>query len=137
MSAPLGAGSKVGEYVIEAEIGRGGMGVVYRARQEGLDRLVALKVIAPEMAGDVTFRGRFDRESRLAASIEHPHAVPLYEAGEADGTVFIAMRLIEGDDLRALLRSDSWLEPERAAKLIDQIAGALECRAGGRPPPVA
>jgi YVTN family beta-propeller protein len=126
MNAPLGAGSRVGEYVIEEEIGRGGMGVVYRARHDRLDRLVALKVIAPEMAGDVTFRGRFDRESRLAASIEHPHAVPLYEASEADGTVFIAMRLIDGQDLRSILRGESWLEAERAAALMDQVGGALD-----------
>ena len=78
MSGPLGADSRVGEYVIEAEIGRGGMGVVYRARQARLERAVALKVIAPNMAQDATFRGRFDRESRLAASIEHPNAVPVY-----------------------------------------------------------
>ena len=126
MSGALGPDSRVGEYVIEAEIGRGGMGVVYRARQERLDRLVALKVIAPNMAQDVTFRGRFDRESRLAAAIEHPNAVPLYEAGEADGVVFIAMRLIDGTDLKALLRKDNWLEAERASNLIDQTAGALD-----------
>ena len=130
MSGPLGADSRVGEYVIEAEIGRGGMGVVYRARQARLERAVALKVIAPNMAQDATFRGRFDRESRLAASIEHPNAVPVYEAGEADGVVFIAMRLIEGTDLRALLRKESWLEAERAATLIDQVAGALDAAHG-------
>ena len=130
MSGPLGADSRVGDYVIEAEIGRGGMGVVYRARQARLERAVALKVIAPNLAHDPTFRGRFDRESRLAASIEHPNAVPVYEAGEADGVVFIAMRLIEGTDLRALLRKESWLEAERAATLIDQVAGALDAAHG-------
>ncbi len=130
MSGPLGADSRVGDYVIEAEIGRGGMGVVYRAHQTRLDRAVALKVIAPNLAHDPTFRGRFDRESRLAASIEHPNAVPVYEAGEADGVVFIAMRLIEGTDLRALLRKESWLEAERAATLIDQVAGALDAAHG-------
>jgi DNA-binding beta-propeller fold protein YncE len=126
MSGPLGADSRVGDYMIEAEIGRGGMGVVYRARHERLERAVALKVIAPNLAEDPTFRGRFDRESRLAASIEHPNAVPVYEAGDADGLVFIAMRLIEGTDLGALLRERSWLEAERAATLIDQVAGALD-----------
>lgn len=126
MTGPLGSGSRVGEYVIEAEIGRGGMGVVYRARHVRLERLVALKVIAPNLAQDATFRSRFDRESRLAASIEHPNAVPVYEAGEDDEVVFIAMRLIEGTDLRALLRKESWLEAERAATMIDQVAGALD-----------
>jgi YVTN family beta-propeller protein len=130
MSGPLGVDSRVGEYVIEAEIGRGGMGVVYRARHQRLERAVALKVIAPNLAEDPTFRGRFDRESRLAASIEHPNAVPVYEAGESDGVVFIAMRLIEGTDLRALLRKESWLEAERAATLIDQVAGALDAAHG-------
>ncbi|MBM3667116.1 MAG: hypothetical protein FJW90_06480 [Actinobacteria bacterium] len=126
MSAHLGAGARVGDYVIEAEIGRGGMGVVYRAHQERLGRAVALKVIAPSMAGDAVFRSRFDRESRLAAAIEHPNAVPIYEAGEDDGVVFIAMRLIDGTDLRSLLAREEWLEAERAAGLIDQVAGALD-----------
>jgi serine/threonine-protein kinase len=126
MSAPLGAGARVGDYVIEGELGRGGMGVVYRARQERLGRMVALKVIAPNMAGDAIFRSRFDRESRLAAAIEHPNAVPVYEAGESEGVVFIAMRLIDGTDLRALLTEEEWLEPARAAGLTDQVAAALD-----------
>jgi DNA-binding beta-propeller fold protein YncE len=103
------------------------MGVVYRATQERLGRPVAVKVIAPEFARDETFRRRFDRESELAASIEHPNAVPIYEAGEADdGTVYIAMRLIEGTDLAALLTREGWLEPDRAVGLIEQVASALD-----------
>jgi YVTN family beta-propeller protein len=124
---PLSPGSRVGPYVVEAELGRGGMGVVYVATEERLGRRVALKVIAPELARDATFRRRFERESRLAAATEHPHAVPVYEAGEAgDGTVYISMRLIDGTDLRALLAAEQWLEPGRAARLVDQVAGALD-----------
>ncbi len=107
-------------------IGRGGMGVVYLATDEELDRRVALKVIAPERASDHQFRRRFERESKLAASIEHPHVVTVYEAGEAAGTVYIAMRYIEGTDLGALLEAEGWLEPERAARLVAQVAGALD-----------
>jgi YVTN family beta-propeller protein len=127
MAEALSAGSRLGSYRIEGVIGRGGMGVVYRATQERLGRPVAVKVIAPELARDPTFRRRFDRESELAASIEHPNAVPIYEAGEsADGTLYIAMRLIEGTDLAALLAKEGWLEPDRAARLVEQVAGALD-----------
>jgi len=103
------------------------MGVVYRATQERLGRPVAIKLIAPHLARDPKFRRRFDRESALAASIEHPNAVPIYEAGEApDGTLFIAMRLIDGTDLAALLSKMQWLEPARAARIVEQVAGALD-----------
>jgi YVTN family beta-propeller protein len=127
MAEALGAGSRLGSYLIDGVIGRGGMGVVYRATQERLGRPVAIKVIAPELARDARFRRRFDRESELAASIEHPNAVPIYEAGEApDGTVYIVMRLIEGTDLSALLAAEQWLEPGRATTLVEQVAGALD-----------
>jgi DNA-binding beta-propeller fold protein YncE len=123
----LSGGSKLAGYRIESVIGRGGMGVVYLATHERLERRVALKLIAPERAADNTFRRRFLRESRLAASIEHPNAVPVYEAGEADdGTVYIAMRYVEGTDLRALLAAEGWLEARRAAGLVAQVAGALD-----------
>ena len=126
MVEPLQAGTQLGEYRIEAVIARGGMATVYRATHERLERRVALKVIVPELARDPAFRRRFERESRLAASIEHPHAVPVYEAGEVEDVLYIAMRYIEGTDLRALLASESWLEPGRAARLTSQIAGALD-----------
>jgi YVTN family beta-propeller protein len=127
MAEALGVGSRLGSYVVEGVIGRGGMGVVYRATQDRLGRRVAIKVIAPELARDPDFRRRFDRESELAASIEHPNAVPIYEAGEGpDGIVYIAMRLIEGTDLGALLSQEQWLETPRAASLIEQVAGALD-----------
>ena len=113
-------------YRIEAVAGRGGMGVVYRAVQEGLERPVALKLIAPELARDQEFRARFVRESRLAASLDHPHVIPVYEAGEEDGSLFIAMRWVEGPDLRELVVERGPLAPAAAAALVAQVAGALE-----------
>ena len=118
-------GEQLGGYRIESVIGRGGMGVVYLAEQVRLERKVALKVITPELAHDAAFRTRFERESRLAASIDHPNVVPVYEAGEVDGLLYIAMRHVRGTDLRALL-ADGPLDPDRAAALIGQIAAALD-----------
>jgi YVTN family beta-propeller protein len=126
MAEPPGTGATFAGYAIEREIGRGGMGVVYLAAHERLDRRVALKLISPGQAGDRLSRERFIRESRLAAAIEHPHAVPIYEAGEEDGTLFIAMRYVEGTDLRKLLADEQWLAPDRTASLLADIAGALD-----------
>jgi serine/threonine protein kinase len=119
-------GTVIGGYRIEAGIGRGGMGVVYRAEQLGLGRQVAVKLIAPEFAEDPDFRQRFERESRLAASIEHPNVIPVHEAGEVDGVLYIAMRYVEGTDLRALLQGQGRLEPPRAAYIVSQVAAALD-----------
>src|SRR4051794_14401897 len=102
------------------------MGVVYRATQLGLDRTVALKVVAPAFAHDEEFRARFQRESKLAASIEHPNVIPVYEAGEHDGTLFLAMRFVDGTDLKSLLTREGRLEPLRAARFVGQIAAALD-----------
>jgi serine/threonine protein kinase len=113
-------------YRVEAVAGRGGMGVVYRAFQPGLERTVALKVIAPDRARDREFRERFVRESRLAASLDHPNVVPVYEAGERDDQLFIAMRWVEGTDLRRLLRESGALPPRLAATIVAQVAGALD-----------
>jgi serine/threonine protein kinase len=113
-------------YRIEAAVGRGGMGVVYRATQLALERPVAIKLIATERAQDPVFRSRFERESRLAASIEHVNVIPVYEAGEDDGLLYIVMRLVEGVDLAQLLEHDGSLEPARAARLVGQLAGALD-----------
>ena len=95
----LRVGTVLAGYRIEGLAGRGGMGVVYVAEHVHLGRRVALKVLAPELAADASFRERFIRESRLAARIEHPNAIPVYDAGEADGVLYIAMRLVEGTDL--------------------------------------
>jgi hypothetical protein len=111
---------------IEGVAGRGGMGVVYRAIQIDLDRPVALKVIAAHLAEDESFRERFVAESRAAAAIDHPHVLPIYYAGESEGTLYIAMRLVEGEDLRHLIRAAGSVDPRRAARIVDQVAGALD-----------
>jgi DNA-binding beta-propeller fold protein YncE/predicted Ser/Thr protein kinase len=119
-------GSEVAGYRIEALIARGGMGVVYRATHLGLDRPVALKVIARELADRGGFRERFLRESRLAARLEHPSVVPVYDSREVDGELIVAMRLINGGDLRRLLDREGPLPPDRALDLLGQVADALD-----------
>jgi DNA-binding beta-propeller fold protein YncE len=129
---PLAPGVEVAGYRIEAVIGRGGMGVVYRAVELELGRVVALKVIAPELVEEPTVRERFLREARTAASIEHPNVIPVYAAGERDGTAYLVMRFVAGHDLRTLVRRETALEPARAAALIGRLADALDAihRAG-------
>ena len=124
--AELAPGSQFGGYRIEAIAGRGGMGVVYRATQPALERTVALKLITPYFADDPEFRERFKRESRLAASIEHPNVIPVYEAGEHDGVLFLAMRYVEGTDLGSLLEREGRLDPLRAARFVAHLAAALD-----------
>ncbi len=114
------------EHRIEGVAGRGGMGVVYRATQLGLGRTVGLKVITPALAGDEEFRRRFVAESRATASIEHPNVLPVHDAGERDGVLYIVMRYVDGPDLRALVRAEGRLDPDRAAHVVAQIAGALD-----------
>jgi Protein kinase domain len=111
---------------IETVAGRGGMGIVYRATQLSLGRPVALKLIAPEHAADDDFRERFQRESRMAAAIDHPNVIPVYEAGEEDGRLYIVMRWVEGTDLHRMLRSEGKVDPVRAAEIVNQVAGALD-----------
>ena len=123
----LSTGSLLGDFRVERELGRGGMGVVYQAAQVSLERPVALKVIAPELAGSDGFRERFVRESRLAASLDHPNVIPVYAAGEYDGVLYIAMRYVEGTrpwrpDLAAMVPST----PRRAAGIAAQVASALD-----------
>jgi predicted Ser/Thr protein kinase len=124
--ADLTAGSSFAGYRIEGIAGRGGMGVVYRARDEGLDRVVALKFIAPELASAPGFRERFTAESKTAASLDHPNVIPIYQAGEHEGMLFLAMRYVDGEDLRTELQREGRLEPERAARIVAQIAAALD-----------
>jgi Protein kinase domain/SnoaL-like domain len=111
---------------IEAVAGRGGMGVVYRATQLGLDRAVALKLVAPERAADANFRARFERESRVAAAIEHPNVIPVYGAGEEDGRLYLLMRWVPGTDLQALIRRTGRLDPVHAANIVAQVAAGLD-----------
>jgi serine/threonine-protein kinase len=124
--ADLALGDEVAGYRIDARLARGGMGVVYRATHLGLDRPVALKVIARELAGDASFRERFLRESRLAARLDHPAVVPVFDSREVDGELIVAMRLVEGGDLRGLIDRDGPLPPARATALLGQIAEALD-----------
>ena len=124
--AELAAGTVFAGHRIESVAGRGGMGVVYRATQLALDRTVALKVIAPGLLEDQTVRNRFVRESKVAASIDHPNVIPIYYAGEEDGIAYIAMRYVAGDDVRSLVRREGQLDPERAARLVAQVGAALD-----------
>jgi YVTN family beta-propeller protein len=126
VTANLPIGSELLGYRIEALLGRGGTSVVYRAEHLRLKRKVALKLLAPELAEDARFRERFLRESELAASLDHPHIVPIYDAGEAEGQLYIAMRFFAGGDLRKLLREEGRLEPARALVLLAQVAEALD-----------
>jgi ABC-type branched-subunit amino acid transport system substrate-binding protein/tRNA A-37 threonylcarbamoyl transferase component Bud32 len=129
-SGALGTETTVGraflDYSIEEPIGQGGMGVVYAAQDERLKRKVALKLMAPELALDERFRERFTRESELAMSLEHPNVVPIHDAGESDGRLYLVMRRVEGTDLRALLSAEGALEPDRALAIVRQIAQALD-----------
>jgi ABC-type transport system substrate-binding protein/class 3 adenylate cyclase/tRNA A-37 threonylcarbamoyl transferase component Bud32/DNA-binding beta-propeller fold protein YncE len=122
----LNVGTVVGGYRIESVLGHGSMGTVYSALDVSLERRVALKILIPELARDERFRERFFRESKLAASLEHPHIVPIHAAGEVDGVLYLAMRYVDGRDLSGLLESLGRLDPERAVRILGQIAGALD-----------
>jgi serine/threonine-protein kinase len=119
-------GSTVGGYLLEEQIGQGGMAVVFRALDERLKRTVALKILAPALAGDEAFRQRFIRESRTAASVDDPHIIPVYEAGDKDGVLFIAMRYVGGGDVRTLINRESPLDPSRVAAIVSPAASALD-----------
>jgi serine/threonine-protein kinase len=128
----LSPGAEFAGCRIEAVAGRGGMGVVYRATELSLGRPVALKLLTPERARDEEFRERFQRESRMAAAIDHPNVIPVYAAGEHDGSLYLVMRYVSGTDLHALLRDSGALSPARAADIVAQVAAALDAahRAG-------
>jgi len=119
-------GAEIGGYRIESLIARGGMGLVFRATDLELGRTAAVKVLAPELAEDEQFRNRFLRESRLAAAIDHPHVLPVYRAGEAEGVLYIAMRYVDGTDLASLFAREAPLPPETVLLLVSQIAAALD-----------
>src|SRR6202030_2859742 len=120
------AGSRIAGYRLEEQIGRGGMAVVFRAQDERLNRQVALKVLAPALVADDDFRHRFIRESRAAAAVDDPHIIPVYEAGEADGVLFIAMRHVSGGSVRDLLQREGPLPAARVAAIISPLASALD-----------
>jgi serine/threonine protein kinase/WD40 repeat protein len=119
-------GSLLAGYRLEAKVGAGGMAVVYRALDERLGRPVALKILEPGAAEDTQFRKRFIAESRAAAAVDDPHIIPVYEAGEAGGVLFIAMRFVAGGDLRRVLEREGALPPDRAADFISPVASALD-----------
>jgi tetratricopeptide (TPR) repeat protein len=125
--ASLFAGEVVAGYRIEGVLGRGGMGVIYRATELRPEREVALKVLGGEISGDAAFRERFLYESQVAASLEHPNVVPVYRVGDEEGMLFIASRLIRDGDLATLIEASGRLQPLRAARIVDQIADALDC----------
>ena len=126
LQPPVDPGNEFLGYRIEEPIGRGGMGVVYRAFDLRLKRQVALKFVAPALARDERFRVRFAREAEVVMSLEHPNVVPIYDAGDVDGRLYLAMRLVDGKDLGSLLRAEGALEPARALALCRQIAAALD-----------
>ncbi len=126
MMLDLHPGDEIAGYRIQAVVGRGGMGVVYRATQLALARSVALKVIAPELASDVQFRERFKREARTAASINHPNVIAIHDAREEGDVLLITMDYIDGMDLRALLAQERRLTPRRVAAIVGQVADALD-----------
>lgn len=119
-------GMHVAGYRLERQVGQGGMAVVYQARDEHLGRMVALKVLAPELAADETFRQRFIRESRAAAAVDDPHILPVFAAGESDGVLYIAMRYVPGGDLRTMVSKDGRFSPGQTAAVITQVASALD-----------
>jgi serine/threonine-protein kinase len=126
MPVGLPAGSRVGTFRLEEQIGQGGMGVVFRATDEHLGRQVAVKVLALAVAADPEFRRRFLRESRAAAKVDHPHIIPVYEADEAGGVLFLAMRYVPSGDVMSMLRRQGPLAPNRAAGIISPVASALD-----------
>ena len=126
LSAGFSAGSRIAGYRLEEQVGQGGMAVVFRALDERLGRQVALKVLAPGLAADEAFRHRFIRESRSAAAVDHPHIVPVFEAGDANGVLFLAMRYVPGGDVGTLVRRLGTLSPARAAAIISAVASALD-----------
>ncbi len=126
VDSELQAGDVFAGYRVTGVAGRGGMGVVYEAQQLDLQRPVALKLIATPLARDEAFRERFVRESRAAAAIDHPNVIPVYSAGEDDGRLYLAMRFVDGEDLRSLVQREGPLAPARAASIIAQIGSALD-----------
>ena len=119
-------GTEVAAYRIEEVVGAGGMGIVYRALDPRLDRHVALKLLPSELAQNGEYRARFLRESRQAAAIEHPSIVPVHDAGDANGVLYIAMRYIDGSDLGRTIAREGPLAPDRAVSVLAEIADALD-----------
>ena len=129
-SANAGPGDKIAGYRLEEQVGQGGMAVVYRARDERLDRQVALKILAPALTADPAFRARFIRESRAAAAVDHRHILPVYDSGAADDVMFIAMRYIAGGDVRTMFADGQVMPVVRVWHIVSQVADALDSAHG-------
>ncbi len=131
---PPGAGLPLGSVFagcrVEEMIGHGDMGIVYRAEELALARPVALKLIRPEHSSDDRFRDRFRRESQVVASIDHQNVIPLFDAGDEDGLLYITMRLVQGTDLRALIAAEGRVDPVRAARIVSAVGAALDAAHG-------
>src|SRR6201986_3281211 len=125
MAPAPGRSETIAGYRLDSCIGQGSAAAVYLARDERRDRRVALKLMAPELARDADFRPRMIRESGAAAALDHPHVIPVFEAGEADGTLYVAMRYVPGGDARSLLSRRGPFPPGHAGQIIAQIASAL------------
>jgi serine/threonine-protein kinase len=119
-------GTEFAGYRLRAVLGRGGMSIVYQAENPRLRNVIALKVLAPELASDQLFRARFREESQIAASLNHPHVIPIHDFGSSDGLLYIAMRYVSGTDLRHLIAERGWLTPDAAVYLTGQAARALD-----------
>jgi serine/threonine protein kinase len=126
MSGSLVIGGQLGSYLIESVVGRGGMSVVYRATHSRLGTPVALKALAPELSSDDAFRERFLREAKMAAGIDHPNVIPIYDTGLHEDSLYIIMRFVGGGDLKALLTTSGPLSLERAIALLTPVARALD-----------
>ena len=122
----MNVGDEFGPYTIESVLGQGGMGTVFLARHARLERRVALKVISPAFADDPGFRARFLRESQLAASLDHPHVIPIYDADEVEGVLYLAMRYVDGPSLQGVIRKSNPLSRGDTLRLAEQIGGALD-----------
>src|SRR3954470_9806216 len=118
MAEPLSVGGQLGSYLIESVIGRGGMSTVYRARHARLGTAVALKVLAPDLSTDDAFRERFLREAKMAAGIDHPSVIPIYDTGLYEDSLYIVMRYVAGGDLKTLLMTTGLLTPERTVAVL-------------------
>src|SRR4051794_1256385 len=130
LTAEFDTGQRFGAYQLGKQLGRGGMGVVYQAQHVHLGRTVALKLLAPELSESEDFRARFLRESRLAATLDHPGIVTVYDAGDVDGVLYLAMRFVRGTDLAALLVQRGPLELAETLAILDQVAAALDAAHG-------
>src|SRR2546423_831295 len=119
-------GDEFAGYRMRAVLGRGGMSVVYQAENLRLSSVIALKVLAPELAADDVFRARFLEESRIAASLNHPNVIPIYDMGSSNELLYIAMRYVSGTDMRQMIKKRGRIQPETALFLLGQAARALD-----------